>query len=108
MVEAAKTTATTGEIWVIVIVAVVALAFWLTAIALADRSQVRASGPRVPVEPGRFGGWIGGSFPGAQDPQIPGEAEHEPIETPDWHERHEVPRQRTGEADRPVEQEHEA
>jgi hypothetical protein len=85
MVEAAdRTTGTPAEIWAIVIVAVVALVFWLTAIVLADRSQVRASGPRVPGESrlaGR-GGWAGGSVAGGSAPEIPGTAEHEPVETP--------------------------
>jgi hypothetical protein len=44
MVEAVRTTASTAGIWVIVVVAVGLLAFWLSAIFLADRSQVRASG----------------------------------------------------------------
>ena len=105
MVEATNTTGTTAGIWAIVIVAVVALATWLTAIILADRSQVRASGPRVPGESrptdrsvsGAEGRWVGGSVAGAQAPEIPGEAEHEPIETPG---QPAMPRQRTGEADR--------
>lgn len=132
MVEAAKTTASAADIWAIVIVAVVALAGWLTAIVLADRSQVRASGPIMPGESrvadesgwvGR-GLWVGGSVAGARAPEIPGEAEHEPIETPGRPGRDEstppgemsnqasmttgpagagqqaMPRQRTGEADR--------
>jgi hypothetical protein len=99
MVEAARTTASPGGIWAIVIVAVTLLAFWLTAIMLADRSQVRASGQQVPGESGSPGpgSWAGGSVPGAQAPEIPGEAEHEPIVTPG---RHSMPRQRTGESDR--------
>jgi hypothetical protein len=48
MVEAARTTASPAAIWTIVIVALVVLAFWLTAIMLADRYQVRTSG-RIPV-----------------------------------------------------------
>lgn len=36
MIEAVKTTASTGEIWTIVIVAVVTLAFWLGMVAWAD------------------------------------------------------------------------
>jgi hypothetical protein len=99
MVEAGQTTATTGEIWAIVIVAVLALAFWLTAIMLADRSQVRASGPQVPGEsgPAGSGSWVAGGVPGVQPREIPGEAEHEPVVTPG---AHSMPRQRTGDADR--------
>jgi len=105
MVEAANTTGSTAGIWAIVIVAVVALVTWLTAIMLADRSQVRASGPRVPGESrpagssvsGTEGRWVGGSVGGARAPEIPGEAEHEPIETPG---QHAMPRQRAGDADR--------
>jgi hypothetical protein len=111
MVEAtAQTTGTTAGIWAIVIVAVLALAFWLTAIVLADRSQVRASGPQVPGEPRRTGGggWAGGSLAGANAPEIPGEAEHEPVETPTRADataspasgQHTMPRQRTADGDR--------
>ena len=76
MIEAANTSASTAGIWAIVIVAVLALAFWLTAIILADRSQVRASGR---ARPALTGVWTGGSVAGAQAPEIPGEAVHEPI-----------------------------
>jgi hypothetical protein len=118
MVEAAKTTGSTADIWAIVIVAVVALATWLAAIMLADRSQVRASGPaRAPGEAGPVGpgSWAGGSVAGARAPEIPGEAAHEPVRTPGRPARdesaregemptsadmHAMPRQRTGEADR--------
>ena len=47
MIEAAKTTATTGEVWVICVVAVVCLAFWLAMVAWADRNPV-GRGRRVP------------------------------------------------------------
>jgi hypothetical protein len=76
VIEAANTTASTAGIWAIVIVAVCALAFWLTAVILADRSQVRASGR---ARPALTGAWTGGSVAGAQAPEIPGEAAHEPI-----------------------------
>jgi hypothetical protein len=82
VIEAANTTASTAGIWAIVIVAVLALAFWLMAIILADRSQVRASGRAgIAGEPGPAvsGAWAGGSVAGAQAPEIPGEAVHEPI-----------------------------
>jgi hypothetical protein len=98
MVLAANTMASTAAIWAIVIVAVVALAAWLVAIVLADRSQVRASGPEGAAGESRFvrtGAWAGGSVPGARVPEIPGEAEHEPIETTQA-----VPRPRAGDADR--------
>ena len=68
MIEAANTSASTAGIWAIVIVAVLALAFWLTAIILADRSQVRASGR---ARPALSGAWTGGSVAGAQAPEIP-------------------------------------
>jgi len=102
MVEAARTTASPAEIWAIVIVAVTVLAFWLTAIMLADRSQVRASGPRgrggesEAIGPGM---WAGGSLAGAQAPEIPEEAVHEPVVSPTAS-GHSMPRQRTGESDR--------
>jgi hypothetical protein len=82
VIEAANTTASTAGIWAIVIVAVLALAFWLVAVILADRSQVRASGRAgIAGEPGPAlsGAWAGGSVAGAQAPEIPGEAVHEPI-----------------------------
>jgi hypothetical protein len=82
VIEAANTNASTAGIWAIVIVAVLALAFWLTAVILADRSQVRASGRAgIAGEPGPAlsGAWAGGSVAGAQAPEIPGEAVHEPI-----------------------------
>jgi hypothetical protein len=86
MVEAARTMASTGAIWAIVIVAVVALAFWLVAIYLADRSQVRASGrARAATWPVYQGAWAGGSVAGAQDVEIPGQPVHEPIVTPGGH-----------------------
>jgi hypothetical protein len=82
VIEAANTTASTAGTWAIVIVAVLALASWLTAVIFADRSQVRASGRAgVAGEPGPAvsGAWAGGSVAGAQAPEIPGEAVHEPI-----------------------------
>ncbi len=105
MVEAANTTASAAGIWVIVVVAVVALAGWLTAIMLADRSQVRASGPQAYGESRLTGsgGWAGGSVAGAQAPEIPGEAVHEAARAPAQPTeagQYGMPRQRTGEADR--------
>jgi hypothetical protein len=107
MVEASNTTVGPADIWAIVIVMVLLLAFWLSAIALADRSQVRASG-RARLGQGRtglVGAWTGGSVPGVQDPEIADEPFHEPIENRDQPDRpaagqHEVPRQRSGDADR--------
>ena len=97
MVEAVQTTVSPTGIWAIVIVAVVLLAFWLTAITLADRSQVRASGrARMTGEigPAPNGPWTDGSASDEQATQIPEEAAHEPIG------RHAVPTQRTGDTDR--------
>ena len=78
MFEAARTTASTGAIWAIVIVAVVVLAFWLVAIYLADRSQVRASGRARPETwPAYAGPWARGGMAGdqaARDPRAGGPA----------------------------------
>jgi hypothetical protein len=84
MVEASQTTGTTAGIWAIVIVMTLLLAFWLTAIVLADRSQARASGRSRLASgtgPALGGAWAGGSVAGARAPEIPNEAVHEPIET---------------------------
>jgi hypothetical protein len=97
MVEAVQTNVSPAGIWAIVIVAVVLLAFWLTAITLADRSQVRASGrARMAGEigPASDGPWVGGSATDEQATQLREEAVPEPIG------RHAVPTQRTGDADR--------
>ncbi|MCW2891015.1 MAG: hypothetical protein QOG28_1284 [Trebonia sp.] len=85
MVEAARTTASTGATWAIVIVAVSVLAFWLIAVYLADRSQVRASGRARAAT--YTGAWAGGSVAGEQAAEIPEEAVHEPIVTPGRHVR---------------------
>jgi hypothetical protein len=71
MVEAtANTTVSTGGVWAIVIVASIALVVWLASIFLADRSQVRASGPG----PSSRTTWVGGSVPGQRaEPVPPGE-----------------------------------
>jgi hypothetical protein len=127
MVEAARTMASTASIWVIVVVAVIVLAFWLTAIMLADRSQVRASGrARMAGEIGSApdGAWVGGSVPGERDVPIPERAAGEPSGTrprragddylpqgevptradlpaqPAAAGRNAMPRQRTGDTDR--------
>lgn len=126
MVEAARTTASTGAIWAIVIVAVVALAFWLVAIYLADRSQVRASGrARTATWPVDVSPWAQGSMADEQAGEIPEQAAPEPAgargrhvrdepategETPTRVDipaqpaagsgRHAMPAQRTGDADR--------
>ena len=79
MVEAAQTTASPAAIWAIVIVAVVALAFWLVAIYLADRSQVRASGRNRPATwPAYAGSSARGGMAGDQGPQIPEQASRDP------------------------------
>ena len=83
MVEAARTTATPAATWAIVIVAVVALVFWLTAIYLADRSQVRASGrAQAAAWPPYTGPWARGSMPGEQAARVPEQAAREPAEAP--------------------------
>ena len=113
MVEASQTTTSPAGIWAIIIVAVVLLAFWLAAILLADRSQVRASGrARLAVDgPAPGGAWVGGSLQGERATDVPGEVAHEPIGTraagtQGWPAADEavppgeMPRQRTGDADR--------
>ena len=81
MFEAARTTASTGETWAIVIVAVSVLAFWLAAIYLADRSQVRASGrAQAATWPAYAGPWARGGMAGEQAAQIPEQAVREPGE----------------------------
>jgi hypothetical protein len=113
MVEASETTTSPAGIWAIIIVAVVLLAFWLSAILLADRSQVRASGrARLAGDgPVSSDAWADGSVPGGRATGIPGEVAHEPIGTraagtQGWAAADEaippgeMPRQRTGDADR--------
>jgi hypothetical protein len=86
MVEAARTTASTGATWAIVIVAVSVLAFWLAAIYLADRSQVRASGrARAATWPAYTGPWARGGMAGEQAVQIPEQAMREPGAAPGSH-----------------------
>lgn len=82
MVEASQTSVSPAGIWVIVVVMTLLVAFWLTAVVLADRSQARASGrARLAGDtgPGLAGTWAGGSVAGAQAPEIADEAVHEPI-----------------------------
>ena len=112
MFAASQTTGTTGGIWAIIVVAVLALAFWLTAIVLADRSQVRASGrARLAgdVAPLPGGAWARGSVPGevAADEAVPPGEEPtradipaQPGAHPAEAGQHKMPRQRTGDADR--------
>jgi hypothetical protein len=113
MVEASETTTSPAGIWAIIIVAVVLLAFWLSAILLADRSQVRASGrARLAGDgPVSSDAWADDSVPGGRATGIPGEVAHEPIGTraagtQGWAAADEaippgeMPRQRTGDADR--------
>jgi hypothetical protein len=94
MVEAGQTTVATAGIWAIVIVAVLLLGFWLTAVMLADRSQVRASGRARAA---------GGALPAGDDAEIsqgemPTRADL-PAQ-PAAAGRPAMPRQRTGDADR--------
>ena len=117
MFAASQTTGTTGGIWAIIIVAVLALAFWLTAIVLADRSQVRASGrARLAGEIGPVpdGTWADRSVPGERAVEIPQQADEavpqgekptrtdipaQPAAHPAEAGRPEMPRQRTGDTD---------
>jgi hypothetical protein len=93
MVEAAaRTTASPAAIWAIVIVAVVLLVFWLTAITLADRSQARASGRALMP-----GGWL------ARDESVPQGETPAPADVPAQAAavgRRAMPAQRTGDHDR--------
>jgi hypothetical protein len=57
MIEAAKTTATAGEVWIICVVMVVCLAFWLSMVAWADRHPVWR-GRHMPEMPGPVLGGI--------------------------------------------------
>jgi hypothetical protein len=83
MVEAARTTATPAATWAIVIVAVVALAFWLAGIFVADRMQVKMSGrARVATWPSYPGAWARGSMPDEQAAAVPGQASRAPAESP--------------------------
>ena len=126
MFEAARTTASTGATWAIVIVSVSVLAFWLVAIYLADRSQVRASGrARATTWPAYAGQWAQGSMADEQAGEIPEQAAPEQAEARGRHVRdepategetptrvdipaqpaagsgrHAMPAQRTGDADR--------
>jgi hypothetical protein len=89
MVEAVRTTASPAAIWMIVIVAVVALAAWLTAVVLADRYQVRTSGRwRMTGEAELASGetqvaagnaWAAEGLAGEGTQEIPGDAAHEPV-----------------------------
>ena len=79
MFEAARTTASTGATWAIVIVAVSVLAFWLVAIYLADRSQVRASGRARPETwPAYDGPWARGGMAADEAARIPEQASRDP------------------------------
>lgn len=57
MVEAAKTTASAGEVWAICVVMVICLAFWLSMVAWADKNPVHR-GRDLPDMPGRA--WVPG------------------------------------------------
>ncbi len=84
MVEASQTLLSPAGIWGIVIAMTLLLAFWLTAIVLANRSQARASGRSrlaSATDPALTGTWAGGSVAGTQAPEIPEESAHEPIVT---------------------------
>ncbi len=84
MVQASQTTVSAAGLWTIVVVMTILLAFWLSAIALADRSQARASGrARLAggTKPALRGAWAGGDVAGAPAPGIPGEPAPEPAMT---------------------------
>jgi hypothetical protein len=90
MFEAARTTASTGATWAIVIVSVSVLAFWLVAIYLADRSQVRASGRARPETwPAYAGPWARGGMAADQAARIPEQASRDPAGAPGRHARDE-------------------
>ncbi len=113
MIEAARTLASPAATWAIVIVAVSCLAFWLSMIMIADRQQVKASGPSLmPGEPVQA---LGGTRQGAARRDhpatlgVPGqraaEAPAGPLPAdaptrPDLRVYREMPAQRSGEGDR--------
>jgi hypothetical protein len=126
MVEAAQAAATSAVIWVIIVVAVLCLAFWLIAVLVADRRQAKLSRRRIPDRPGAV---LNRSVPRARrapDAQAePVAAAHGPVtqargrharpengtptEAPpsadllgrqEARGRHALPRQRSGDADR--------
>jgi len=118
MVEAGQTTVSAGGIWTIVIVMVLLLAFWLAAITLADRSQVRASGRARRAGTGMGAGGLGAaqareSGPGPLAAEIPRQAARAPAGAPgggadrgagvppgEAPTRVDLPAQRPGDADR--------
>lgn len=98
MVEAARTTASTGAIWAIVIVPTVLLAFWLAAIMIADRVQVLSSGRYgLEDEPEAVPGGAlaagdalaAGTLPGERSAGMPGIVTREPAEAQGRHARQE-------------------
>jgi hypothetical protein len=93
MVEAVRTTASTAELWAIVVVPVACLAFWLGAIAVADiRPFWRGRAPNMPgpVLGGMHSAEGGRSVAPSRDAPA---TFTEPLPG--------VPAQRSGEADRP-------
>jgi hypothetical protein len=127
MVLAVRTMISTFDIWVLMIVMVLLLAFWLTAIFLADRSQVLASGQSWrSARQGALADGVQaeGSLPGEQTAEVPGQAAPEPIGVAGRHARegsvpegdvptrtdvpaqsggrHAVPAQSAGQANEPV------
>lgn len=92
MVEAVRTYASPAGIWAIVIVAVALLAFWLTAVMLADRSQVRASGQSRllgTTGPTHDDALTGESRAGEEAAEVPGEPVHGSVEARGRHAREE-------------------
>jgi hypothetical protein len=101
MVEAARTTASTGATWAIVIVSVSVLAFWLVAIFLADRSQVRASGrARAATWPAYAGPSARGEGETPTRADIPAQAAPGSAQPGAAAGRPAMPTQRTGDSDR--------
>ncbi len=95
MIEAAKTTASAGEIWLICVVAVVCLAFWLGVIAWADLHPVWRR-RQVPDMPGPvLGGMhVGGGgrsvAPNREAPSVLTTVDEVPYDQRDYEPGHEM------------------
>ena len=95
MIEAVKTTASPAEIWAIVVVAVACLAFWLGAVAWADRHPLWRD-RQVPEMPGPvLGGMHLGSggrsvAPNREAPSVLTNVDEEPYDQRDYDPEHEM------------------
>ena len=107
MVEAVRTTASTFEIWAIVVVAVFVLAVWLVGISVADNIQARESrrwwqrvhGPDAALgAPERTGDFRRDAAEADWRTEAPTRPDLPAQEAPTG--RHAMPAQRTGDADR--------